>query len=129
MSRLEEFLEVGKSTDITEVITVRLGGKNLTLKIRALSEDEHKEYQKRSMNITKKSVTFDSGKYNSLMIPACIVEPNFSDAEFLSKAKCQNAWEFINSRFPAGVVETISQKVQELSGFDTLDAGIDEAKN
>ena len=129
MSKLEEFLAVGKSTDMTEDITVKLGGKDFTLKIRAMSEDEHKEWQKRAMNITKKSVSFDSGKYNSLMIPACIVEPNFNDASFLEKAKCQTAWDFINSRFPAGVVENISQKVQELSGFDTLDAEIDEAKN
>lgn len=130
MSKLDEFLSVGKCTDVQEDISVKLGGKDFTLKIRAMSEDEHKEWQKRAMNISKKgSVSFDSGKYNQLMIPACIVEPNFNDAAFLEKAKCQTAWEFICSRFPAGVLENISQKIQELSGFDSLDAEIEEAKN
>lgn len=129
MSKLEDFLAVGKSTDITEEIMVKLGGKDFTLTIRAMSEDEHKEWQNRSMRISKKNVSFDSGKYNSLMVPACIVEPNFNDAAFLEKAKCQTAWEFIGSRFPAGVIENISQKIQELSGFDTLEAEIENAKN
>lgn len=129
MSRLEEFLAIGKSTDIREDITIRIGGKELTLTIRAMSESEHKECQNRAMTIGKKGVSFDSGKYNQMMIPMCIVEPNFRDAAFLEKAGCATPWEFINSRFPAGVVEGISQKIQELSGFDSLGEEVDEAKN
>lgn len=129
MSKLEDFLAVGKSTDITEEITVKLGGKDFTLTIRALSASEHTEWQQRSTIVNKKTVAFDKGKYESLMLPACIVEPNFNDATFLEKAKCQTAWEFISSRFPAGVVADISEKIQKLSGFDTIEMEIENAKN
>lgn len=130
MSKLEDFLSLGKATDTKEEIEVTVSGKKLNLTIRAMSEDEHKEWQKRSTNFGKKeSVSFDFGKYNSFMLPACIIEPNFNEADFLSKAKCVSAWDFINSRFPAGVVEDIALKIQRLSGFDNPNKDIEEAKN
>ncbi len=129
MSELENFLGLGNISDIQDVISFKIGGKTFSVKIRAMTETEHKDFQKRATNITKKNVSFDTGKYNSLMIPACIVEPNFNDANFLAKAKSQTAWEFIDSHFPAGVIEDIGQKIQELSGFSSLEEEIDEAKN
>lgn len=129
MSKLEDFLGLRDVTDIQEEIKVNVQGKELTLKIRALTGEEHSEFQKRSNVITKKSVSFDMGKYNSLVIPACIVEPNFNNAEFLEKAKCVSAWEFLKQKFPAGVLTDIGQKIQELSGFEPLEAEIEEAKN
>lgn len=128
-SKLDDFLELGNVTDIQNEITVKVGGKELTLKIRAMTGAEHADFQRRSQNIKGKSVSFDLGKYNSLVIPACVVEPNFNNAEFLAKAKCQTAWDFISARFPAGVLSDISQKVQELSGFETFDMEIESAKN
>ena len=128
-SKLEDFLDLGNIADIQDEISVNIGGKDLTLRIRAMTETEHKDFQKRSTIITKKNVDFDTGKYNSLMIPACIIEPNFNSADFLAKAKCQTAWDFINCRFPAGVIEDIGQKIQELSGFKPMGEEIDEAKN
>lgn len=130
MSKLEDFLSLGKVTDAREKITVTVSGKKLPLTIRAMSEDEHKAWQKQSMTIGKKGgVSLDLGKYNSLMVPACVVEPNFNDADFLSKAKCVSAWDFINSYFPAGVIEDISTKIQTLSGFESGEKDIEEAKN
>lgn len=128
-SKLEDFLGLGNIADIQEEISVKVGEKNLSLKIRAMTESEHKDFQKRSTIITKKNVDFDTGKYNSLMIPACIVEPNFRSADFLAQAKCQTAWDFINARFPAGAIEDIAQKIQELSGFSSMNEEIEEAKN
>lgn len=129
MSELENFLGLGNIANIQEDVSFKIGGKDFTIKIRAMTETEHKDFQKRSTNITKKNVSFDTGKYNSLMIPACIVEPNFNDAAFLAKAKSQTAWEFIDGHFPAGIIEDIAQKIQELSGFSSLEEEIDEAKN
>lgn len=130
MSKLEDFLSLGNATDTKEKIEVTVLGKKLNLTIRVMSEDEHKAWQKQSMTIGKKgSVSLDLGKYNSLMVPACIVEPNFNDAEFLSKAKCVCAWDFLNSRFPAGVIEDISTKIQTLSGFESGEKDIEDAKN
>lgn len=130
MSKLEDFLSLGKTTDKRDVIEVSVFGKKLSLTIRPMSEEEHNEWQKRAMTISRKGDTsFSLGKYNSLMVPACVVEPNFNDADFLEKAKCISGWEFINSRFPAGVIEDIASRIQKLSGFNTLQAEVEEAKN
>lgn len=129
MSSLDNFLELGISKDITKEISFTVSGKEYTVKIRAMSEEEHREFQKRATMVSKKNFSFDLGKYNSLAIPTCIVEPNFNSAEFLEKAKCVSAWDFINSRFPAGVVEDIAQQIQELSGFKPFELEVEEAKN
>ena len=130
MSKLmDDFLSLGNVDDIQEEITVNVQGKALALKIRAQTEDEHTDFQRRATVINKKSVFFDKGKYTSLLLPACIIEPNFNSEEFLKKAGVNTAWELITSRLPSGVIEEISQKIQELSGFDSLDAEIEEAKN
>lgn len=129
MSKLDEFLALKDVSEITDEITVKVGGKSLALKIRAVSETEHNEFQKRALAIGKKNVQFDKGKFDSLMIPSCIVEPNFNNAEFLERAKCHTAWEFLTRKIPAGVLSEISAKIQELSGFESLEEEVEEAKN
>ena len=129
MSKLDEFLNLADVCDIKETIKVKLGGKEFEMTVRALTEAEHTEFQRRANTVTKKTVSFDSGKYNNLILEACIVEPDFKNAEFLKKAGCVSATEFINKKFPAGVVSDISQKIQELSGFESFEMEIDNAKN
>lgn len=129
MSKLDDFLGLNDVSDVRETIKETINGKELEMVIRPLTNDEHTEYQKRCQVISKKSVSFDTGKYNNLILTSCIVEPNFNSEEFLSKAKCQTAYEFITKKFPAGVIADISQKIQKLSGFETFDLDIEEAKN
>ena len=129
MSKLEDFLNLNDVSEIKETITVSIGGNALDLVIRPITEAEHTEFQRRSNVISKNKITFDSAKYNSLILEACIVEPNFRSEEFLKKAKCISASEFINRKFPAGVVADITQKIQSLSGFESYDMEIETAKN
>ena len=129
MSKLDDFLNLVDVTEIRKTIKVNLGGKNLELVIRPITESEHTEFQRRSNVINKNKITFDSGKYSSLALEACIVEPNFKDAEFLKKANCVSATEFINKKFPSGVVAEISQEIQKLSGFESYEMEIENAKN
>ena len=129
MSKLDDFLNLNDVSEIKKTIKVNIGGKDLDIVIRAITEAEHTEFQRRSNVINKNKITFDSGKYSNLVLEACIVEPNFKDAEFLKKAGCVSATEFINKKFPAGVVSDISQKIQELSGFESYEMEIGNAKN
>lgn len=129
MSKLDDFLNLNDVSEIKKTIKVNIGGKDLDIVIRAITEAEHTEFQRRSNVINKNKITFDSGKYSNLVLEACIVEPNFKDAEFLKKAGCVSATEFINKKFPAGVVSDISQKIQELSGFESYEMEIENAKN
>jgi hypothetical protein len=129
MSKLDDFLGLNDVSEIRKEISVKVDGKELSMVIRPLSEDEHTEFQRRSQTITKNKMIFDTGKYNNLAVENCIVEPNFSDEGFLKKVKCISASEFLNKKFPAGVLTDIAQKIQELSGFESYEMEIENAKN
>lgn len=129
MSKLDDFLGLSDVSEIRKEISVKVDGKDLSLVIRPLTENEHTEFQRRSQTITKNKMIFDTGKYNNLAVENCIVEPNFSDEGFLKKVKCISASEFLSKKFPAGVLTDIAQKIQELSGFESYEMEIENAKN
>lgn len=130
MSNLEEFLALGDVEDIKQDVAVEISGKPYTFTVRALTNDEHREFQKRAFSVgAKGKVAFDSGKYKMLEVLHCVVSPDFSDAEFLKKAGCNSAEEFYSRRIPAGVVSLLGDKIEELSGFQSLSDEVDDAKN
>lgn len=129
MSKLEDFLGLTDVSEVRETITVAFDGKTFDIVIRPLSEKEHSDFQRLATNFNKKNVSFNRSKYNELTLTNCIVEPNFAEPNFLSKVNCQTAIEFLNKKFPAGVLEDVCEKVQKLSGFEVFDLEVDEAKN
>lgn len=129
MSSLDEFLNLNDVMEIKETIPVIVNGKKLEIVVRPISETEHNEFQRRANEVKRNKLIFDSGKYKNLILESCIVEPNFKDAEFLKKAGCLSASEFINKKFPAGAVANIVERIQKLSGFDSYDMEIENAKN
>lgn len=129
MSKLDDFLNLTDVSEIRKKIKFTIEGKTFEITIRPITDAEHTEFQRRSNVMSKNKITFDSGKYANLVAEACIVEPDFSNAEFLKKANCVSAIEFLNKKFPAGVISDIVQKIQELSGFETFDVEIENAKN
>lgn len=128
---LEQFLTLPDVSEMKKEINVKLNNENVKFTISAMNQNEHKNYQKRCQSPIKKGgIDFDMGKFNLLIISNHIVTPNFNDAEFLKKANCVNAQDFLVKKFPAGVIADISQKIIEFSGFDNeLDEDIEEAKN
>ena len=129
MSKLDDFLGLTDVSEVRKVIPINVGGTVLEITIKPVSEEEHSEFQKRCKVFNKNKMTFDTAKYNNLILESCIVEPNFSSEEFLRKAKCQTASEFINKKFPAGVVSDIAVEIQKLSGFDSYEMEVENAKN
>lgn len=129
MSKLDDFLGLTDISEVRKTIKVNVDGKELELVIRPITEEEHSEFQRRSNIFSKNKITFDTGKYNNLILETCIVEPNFSDEGFLKKAKCISGIEFLNKKFPAGTLQDIAQQIQELSGFESYDLEIENAKN
>ena len=129
MSKLEDFLGLVDVSEIRQSIFVELSGKKLELVIRPLTEQEHQNIQKRCQVMVKNRMVFGTGKYNENLLQACIVEPNFSDAAFLEKVGCMTAIDFLKKKFPAGVLMDIGSQIQTLSGFETIELEVDEAKN
>ena len=129
MSKLDDFLGLTDVSEVRKTVKVKVDGKELEVVVRPITEEEHTEFQRRSQNFTKNKMVFDSGKYNNLVLESCIVEPDFSDADFLKKVKCISAVEFLNKKFPAGTLQDIANEIQKLSGFESYEMEIENAKN
>lgn len=129
MNDLERFLALPDVSEITEKVFVseRLG----EFTVRAMTADEHGNYQKRAMGkILKGGADFDSGKFNLLVVAGQTVEPDFSNAELLKKAGCATATEFIKRKLKAGEIAELSNKICEISGFESDEnQEVEEAKN
>ena len=129
MKSLDDFLSLPDVEGLeTEVfVSKRLGN----FKIGALTANEHSEIMKRSKKINKKGeVEFDNNIFNSLVISATLISPDFSNAEFLKKAKCNTAKEFIAKKLLPGEIQELSNQILIFSGFDTdVNEEIEEAKN
>lgn len=130
MNSLEEFLALPDVNQIVEEVFVseRLG----KFKIRAMTQEEFREYQRKAQGkIGKKGIDFDISKFNLAMVAGQTVYPNFNDAELLKKAGCPNMPEMlITKKLLAGEIVELASKIQEISGFDTdIKEDIEEAKN
>ena len=131
MSTLDDFLDLPDINGMTAEISVEVSGKTLTLRVRPISENDYKDYQHRSSRTVKGgAVVLDQTKLRMCILENHIVEPNFADAAFLSKAGCMTAYEFLERKFPAGVLQDIVGKVLEISGFmNDINEEVEEAKN
>lgn len=131
MSVLQDFLELPDISGMTDTITVKVGGKELELTVRPISDEDYKEYQRRSSKTVKgNSVVLDQTKLRMCILENHIVEPNFNDASFLEKVGCATGYQFLEKKFPAGILQDIVAKVLEISGFmNDINVEIEEAKN
>lgn len=130
MSVLDDFLELPDVSGITSDITVTVGGKQLVFTVRPISDEDYKEYQKRSQKKQGNSIVVDQHKLRMCILENHIVEPNFNDVKFLEKVKCATSYQFLEKKFPAGILQDIVGKVLEISGFmGDINVEVDEAKN
>lgn len=100
--------------------------------IKVIGQDAFNEIQKRCKIRDKKKtvVDFDNLRFSVLVIAEGCIEPNFRNAEALSKAGCPDAETFIKKCMKPGEIAQLYTEISKLSGFDD-DAGelIEEAKN
>lgn len=129
MSRLEDFVNFQDVEQMeTEIfINERLG----KFKVKPLTVSKHNEFRQRCMTRNRKGeISTDLGKFNLLVISEQVIDPNFSNADFLQKTGCQNAREFIERKLLSGEIMEIANKILEISGFDNDIADkVEEAKN
>lgn len=129
MSKLKDFLSLPDVSAMTEEIYIneRLG----TFTIKPMTERQCSNYRNRCKGkVNKQGMDFDGGKFNLLIITGQTVDPDFSDAEFLSESGCSTASEFISKKFLAGEIADIAEKITKASGFDSdINEDVEEAKN
>ena len=98
------------------------------LVVKPMTYDQFTNYQTRAR--LKGKTKFDTGKLNLLILAGQIVSPNFSNADFLAKANCQTAQDFIKKKFKAGEITEIASQIIKFSGFDVdFEDKVEEAKN
>jgi Phage XkdN-like protein. len=128
-NKLEAFLALPDVANITEDVFIndRLG----TFKVKPMTTDAYAAYRKQCTGTAQKGgADFDFGKYQLLIVTGQVVQPNFADADFLGKAGCATAREFVARKFKPGEIAEIAEKINTLSGFNTDDDElIEEAKN
>lgn len=129
MSKLSEFLCENIVDGVTDEVTIsnRIPFK---FKITAMTNTQFNTYRKMATRIKGKSATFDTAKLTEQIVINHTVEPNFRNAEDIKKVGATTPEQYLNKVLLAGEVATLSEKIQELSGFDIdLDEAIEEAKN
>ena len=78
----------------------------------------------------QKSAETDSDLYNSRLVAACCVSPNFKDAQLQAKYGVVGAEALIDAMLKPGQFIDLLLAVQEINGFSSdMDELRDEAKN
>lgn len=128
MTTLEEFLTKPLVKDLTEKITINGLGE---FEVKPMTKNQLMSYRARSRVKVNNELTIDEGRLHMYIITGQLVSPNFNDASFLAQANCTNAQEFIETRFKAGEIVKLADKITEISGFGDNDINdkVQEAKN
>ena len=127
MTTLDDFLALPDVANEMETIKIKRIGE---LVVKPMTHDQFASYQARTKKVTNRGVEIDSGKLNLLIVAGQTVKPDFSNAEFLAKANCSTAQEFIKRKFKAGEIAELANRITEISGFDIdFNESVEEAKN
>ena len=98
---------------------------------KAMSSDEHKEYQNKCKGKVKKDgVEFDATKFNLLVVVGNTLEPNFSDAQAIKSMGVATPTELVKKTLLSGEINELAENIIRLSGFEAdINDAIEEAKN
>lgn len=130
MGSLQDFLLEASVEECTKDIPVSERLKGNTFKIRAMSNEQYKRFQKLCISQRNGKRHFDDGRMKEMMVVECVVEPNFNEAAWIKKAGCVTPEQLVNKILLPGEIERIVNEISVLSGFGhDLEQAIDEAKN
>lgn len=136
MSKLDAFLHPIQTEDTREVVIskrfVDKDGKPVPFKIRSITQEENngiiKACTRRSKNRDGGAYeTFDKLAYNMRLVLACVLEPDFSNAELCSAYSTMDPMEVPSKMLFSGEYAALVQAIMDVNGFGEDAAG--EAKN
>ena len=134
MGKLQEFLmEQDIGTTQTEV---QIAPFPFPFVVKSITEAENKAIRKACQKVRfdkktrQKQIDTDTDLYNSRLVVACCVEPNFKDAALQEKYGVRGAEDLIDRLLKPGQYTDLLIAVQEINGFtDDVNDLRDEAKN
>lgn len=135
MGKLQEFLMQDKQV-IDQTIEVPINGFPFPFLVKAITEGENKIIKKSCMKTTfdrkthQKQSDLDSDLYNSRLVTACCVDPNFKDAALQELYGVRGAEDLIDVMLKPGQYIDLIMAVQDVNGFtDDINDLVEEAKN
>lgn len=139
MSKLEYFLKPLDDIKTKDVVVSNRfkdeKGKPAVIKLRSITQSENNAIMKRC-TIREKNrqglivENLDKTKYNSELILACIVEPNFKSPEFVKAMGVASPSDALDKLFLPGEFAKLTDAVLEIMGLSNDDNNIiEQAKN
>lgn len=130
---LLEYLAQNPIDDMEQEVHIDGRLSKFKFRIKPMTSDQFYKYQRISTIAVQgktKEVKFNAGRFNELVILNHVVEPNFKDSTLLSSAGVNTPEQYLNKYFLAGELAKLSDKISEISGFETTDEELEEeAKN
>lgn len=133
MNALQQFLTENPVDNVTEVVTVSDRLKAFPFTVRAITGGEYNNYQSLCIENpnSQKKRKFNTKKFNELIVINHTVDPNFKDAEWLTKTDSSlDSSRLLYKTLLAGEINTLAETILHLSGFDKdIEEEVEEVKN
>lgn len=135
MGKLQDFL-MEQDVSVQNQIEVEIAPFPFPFVVKSITEAENKAIRKSCQKISfdkktrQKQTETDTDLYNTRLVAACCVEPNFRDAALQEKYGVRGAEDLIDRILKPGQYTDLLIAVQEINGFaDDVNDLRDEAKN
>ena len=135
MGKLQDFL-MEQDVAAQAQVEVAIAPFPFPFVVKSITEAENKAIRKTCQKISfdkktrQKQIETDTDLYNSRLVVACCVEPNFKDAALQVKYGVRGAEDLIDRLLKPGQYTDLLIAVQEINGFaDDVNDLRDEAKN
>lgn len=132
MNKLMEFLAANPVDNVAKEIKISGRLEDFIMKVKALSGKQYNDFQTLSVenfNSNKKR-SFNTRKFQELVVLNCLVDPNLKDVDFLQKLGVADPKAALYKVFLAGEIAQIAEAILKVSGFDEdIEVLEDEVKN
>lgn len=126
MGALLDFLLENPVENLRDEVVVSARLSEHPFLIKGVSAGEMAEYSRRC----RRRDGFDSENFNMLLILNHCLEPDFRNAEALTKAGCATPEGLVNKTLKAGEITALARSIYRLSGYDqTMTEMREEVKN
>ena len=108
-------------------------GKPVPFVLRAIDQETNDKLIRRAQRTNKVNGQtvreLDTEKYGKLLISACVIEPNFKDAELCAYYKTVDPLDVPGKMLSSGEYAKLMQEINSLNGFEDIDGLEEKAKN
>lgn len=135
MSKFSAFLKTNVHREKTKKIYISDAFKDengdlVPFVIRTLSATEEARIRKETtIEMENGPDKLDTQKYDSVLIPYCIVEPDLKSTELQNSYGVIGEYELLKEMLLAGELAQLYKEISEFNGFKNYKQKVEEAKN